>query len=249
MYRHSGPASGLPAPRPSVVPARLLAAVAAGALLLAACGGGGADVAGEPDPVADGDDLAGDATTADGAEGTAPADGTLSFGDDGGPRPTVDDFPGPETPAETEAAVEAREDELATATAPESVLPEIDRQLDEAPVGGEILDAVEPIDGAAPAAAGDPVPRNSSGEPATLDEAGALACANAEIAIGQLDSGQVSIALERIATAAHHAEASTRTGISQWVDPLSTVIVDGQLADVAPLVGFLTACTERGYEL
>ena len=115
---------------------------------------------------------------------------------------------------------------------------------------GELLDAVGPIDKAeSPADEPDGRARNGAGELFQLDDEASLACAQIEIAIGQLDVGLPAVAAERILAGAERAESSGIADIRSWSGPLRAVIDGGSIDDPAPLVGFLSVCTEGGYEL
>ncbi len=188
----------------------------------------------------DGESAGGDSGAGD--ESTVP-DGDLTFRD-----PEDEGFaPVDDNDVEPESAPEIDTSDLST---PDELIPEISEQLADGPTTDELLDSVDVLDGAGEVAVDpDGQSRNASGELARLDDEANLACAHSEIAVGQLDAGQVSIAMERIATAAHHADASGEPTVRAWVEPLESVIADGAIADLAPLVGFLSACTERGYEL
>lgn len=133
---------------------------------------------------------------------------------------------------------------------PELVIPAVADELQTGPSTDEILDAIEPVDASSDVASErDGEWRNSSGELAGLDDEANLACANVEIALGHLDGGRASIAAERVALAAQHAAASGQPTVVDWADPLRTAEVDGGTDDLAVLVGFISACAERGYEL
>lgn len=142
-----------------------------------------------------------------------------------------------------------------TAEEPEAVIEEVAEQLaasedDDLSDGGEVLDAIEPIDQASTEPpVDDGRPRNEVGELVTLDEEASLACAQVEIALGHIDDGLPSAATERIVSAAERAAASGVADIQAWAEPLRAVVADGPAEDLAPLIGFLSVCTEGGYEL
>ena len=129
----------------------------------------------------------------------------------------------------------------------------IERVADElGPIGGadELLDTIGPVDGAdEDASEPDGRPRNELGELLILDDEASLACAQIDIAIGLLDDGLPGIAIERIVGGADRADASELEDIRAWAEPLRAVVEGGAVTDPAPLVGFLTVCTEGGYEL
>lgn len=134
--------------------------------------------------------------------------------------------------------------------APDDVIDAVQVQLDDAPDGVDVLDSVDAVDTEADVApARDGQTRNSSGELVLLDDAGSLACAHVEIALGLVDSGNAFIATEKVASAAHQAGQSEIEEVRDWVEPLSATIATGSLDDVAPLVGFLSVCAAGGYEL
>lgn len=119
---------------------------------------------------------------------------------------------------------------------------------DDAPV--EALAAVDPIDdGDDSTPERDGRARNEIGELARLDEAANLACANIEIALGALDEGHDSEAAEHLAVAARAAADSGIEDVSEWSDRLAGVSTDPSTEDLATLIGFLSVCTEGGYEL
>jgi hypothetical protein len=88
--------------------------------------------------------------------------------------------------------------------------------------------------------------RNDIGEPVGLDDAGATACGNVEIALRSLDGDRGAVA-GHLTAAVAAARASTVAGVTAWADPLAAVDPRGE--DVTVLVGFLSACTRGGYEL
>ncbi len=133
---------------------------------------------------------------------------------------------------------------------PEAVIEEVADQLDDLDEGTEVLDAVDPVDQAADETpVDDGRPRNEVGELLTLDDEASLACAQIEIGIGHIDEGLPAAATERIVSGAERAEASAVADIRAWAEPLRAVVADGPAQDLAPLVGFLSVCTEGGYEL
>ncbi len=217
-------------------------------LLLAACSDGRTETTESDEPSTAVDDDTG-RTTDVGVDGNEVADG-LTFRDpaEDGFAPVVDNDVEPVAaePVATEPGGEQTED----GAAPDDVITDIAEQLADGSTEGDILDSVDVLDQKTDVAdERDGRSRNSSGEPVTLDDAANLACAHGEIAISQLDAGQTGIALERIATAGQYAEQSGQPSIQDWAAPLATVIVDGKVGDVAPLIGFLSVCTDGGYEL
>ncbi|MGB5756340.1 MAG: hypothetical protein WBM50_05455 [Acidimicrobiales bacterium] len=221
----------------------LAVALLASGIVLGACSDDASEMTGSNEsPVAVEDD-AGPIADA-GNDRNEVADG-LTFRDpaDDGFAPVVDNEVEP-------VGDETTPDPTAGDPAPEDVIADITDQLSDGPADGDILDSVDVLDHKTDVAdERDGRSRNSSGEPVTLDEAANLACAHGEIAISQLDAGQNAIALERIATAGQFAGQSGQPSIRVWVEPLSGVIVDGKVVDVAPLIGFLSVCTDGGYEL
>ena len=134
--------------------------------------------------------------------------------------------------------------------APDDVVPDVVERMQPAAAGQGLLDTVAAVDtiDEVPASR-DGRSRNEAGERATLDESASLACAQIELAIDQIDSGFGGIAAERILAGSKAAEASQLVGIQAWAEPLGDVVVGGSGAELAPLLGFLSVCTEGGYEL
>ena len=140
---------------------------------------------------------------------------------------------------------------------PEAAIDEIQSLLDEASVLGDdtpILDKVEPIDGG-------PTERvismregrriNEAGEAIQLDDAAALACANVEIALTALDDGDIARAAAGLDKAATLAGDSSVAALTPWSAVLedAAAAVDSPESDVSPLLAYLSACTQGGYEL
>ncbi len=188
-----------------------------------------------------GDDQPSDGVGYEGADDGS--GGELSFGD-----PTDDGFdevinvdvePEP-TPASAEEIL----------SRPDEVLPDVEEQIDPPAEGEEILDTVEVVDSAADVPSDrDGRTRNSAGELVVLDDHASLACAHAEVALSQLDVGNTSVAIERIWQAADQAGSSGVATVNDWQEPLAGIIAEGTADDVATLIGFLTVCTDGGYEL
>jgi hypothetical protein len=149
---------------------------------------------------------------------------------------------------------------------PDEVVPEIRRQLDELDGAGdrrrgEVLEAVEALDHAP--AAGQAIgirdgrTRNEAGELNRLDETAALACGDVERALTALDDGNERRAADLLASAADRAARSTVDDIEAWATTLADAIdIDADTdtdtdtsESLAALVGFLSACTQGGYEL
>lgn len=131
---------------------------------------------------------------------------------------------------------------------PAEVIEEAADEIADADDGGELLDTLEPVDDAADAPSEpDGRTRNGSGELVELDAEASLACANIEIAIGQLDGGFSAQAGEHVRSGAAQAEASGIADIRSWAQPL--LVAADTIDDPAPLVGFLSVCTKGGYEL
>jgi len=227
---------------------RVIACLVAVSLVLGACSGTGDATGGsEAEGAIDGPD---GGSTASGSVGGSAADGsggtgagTLSFGD----------------PADVgfEAVEDVEQDPVPLPSAageslsgPDEIIPGVTEQLARPADGDEILDTVDVVDdGTEVATERDGRSRNSTGELAVLDDAANLACAHVEIALSQLDDGQDSIAIERIWQAADRAGHSDIAAVREWQEPLSAVIAGGEVADLAPLIGFITVCAEGGYEL
>ncbi len=166
--------------------------------------------------------------------------GELSFGD-----PADEGF-APIEDIEVEVAELEEEDEVPV-EAPNEVLPET--PVVEVVAGEEILDAVDPVDEApTPAEAPrkrDGKARNDIGELVTIDEAASVACGNAEIAITELDEGNLTKAADHKSKAATFATDSATIGMNDWATSLS----GSEPADATTLVAFLKACSAGGYEL
>lgn len=95
--------------------------------------------------------------------------------------------------------------------------------------------------------------RNSSGELVVLDELAALACANVEIALSDIDSGDLPGAVEHIIEAAARAADSELVEIQVWSSTLKGSFAEGagrgQPLNATVLVGFLQVCIDGGYVL
>lgn len=139
---------------------------------------------------------------------------------------------------------------------PEDVLPEL-----RAEVGDALQDAVDSPDvdildvaklpDLAPtdeevASFDDGHQRTSSGRLIVLDELASLACANIEIALGEIDEGQLPSAKEHISTAGERAGRSEVDAVEKWSDALGDA-ASGDSIDATTLVGFLSVCIEGGY--
>ncbi len=172
-------------------------------------------------------------------------------------------LPASDQPIEPEPQISVGQPELGR---PDEVLPEVRRQLDGLDGAGdrgrgEVLEAVEPLDQAP--AAGQAVgirdgrTRNEAGELNRLDEAAAMACGDVERALTALDDGDERAAADLVASAADRAARSTVDDIDAWSTTLAaTVDTDTGIdtdtdtgGSLAVLVGFLSACTQGGYEL
>lgn len=165
---------------------------------------------------------------------------TLGDPADVGFEPVVDDEVEPIEAADP-AAVDLTED------SPAEVVAEVDDQIASSGTTGPLLDAVDPIDAAAPVEA-DGRPRNELGELVELDEAASLACAKVEIAIGALDDGEVAAASDGVVAGSGYAGRSAVADIRAWAAPLEEAAT-GSLGQPATLIGFLSICAEGGYEL
>lgn len=234
---------------------RWLPALGLAAVLTAAGCGSPSDETSAP---ADAVDLPAELVAADGDDGAAGADDQSEDGGDGSGEATdaVDGSPGwgvaiedvetvPAEPIDPDS-VELSDD--APATVIDKVADEI-ASADGTGAGDGLLDAVDPVDGAEqPPSEPDGRSRNGSGELLVLDEEASLACANVEIAIGQLDEGRGDVAGDHVRSGADSAEASGIADIRSWADPLRAAAAV-EAGDPAALIGFLTVCTEGGYEL
>ncbi len=192
---------------------------------------------------ADGDDGEGRTGDGDGAAGDA-TDTTDAA--DGGSDVVIEDVETvPAEPIDTDS-VELSDD------APAAVIDKVADEIaasDDGGTGGELLDAVDPVDGAEqPPSEPDGRSRNGYGELLVLDDEASLACANVEIAIGELDEGRGDVAGDHVRSGADRAEASGIADIRSWADPLRAAAAV-EAGDPAALIGFLTVCTEGGYEL
>ena len=171
--------------------------------------------------------------------------------------------PGPSAPAEPSGAAEPIADEdQPDLGEPDEVMAEIEEELDDEAVSGdEALDALEPLDEEPsnaeirdardnredPGLAVVDGPRNEAGEVVELDEAASLACADVERALTAVDEGAADTAAADVASAADRAATSGIADIAAWSEPLGEWnSADG---DPAVLLGFLSSCTEGGYEL
>jgi hypothetical protein len=92
------------------------------------------------------------------------------------------------------------------------------------------------------------LPLGDFGEPVALDEAAMLACSQVELAIDLVDGGDVNLVGERLASAASWAQASDLTAMNGWFDSLVDAGQGGDV-DIITLIGFLTLCSQGGYEL
>lgn len=242
-HHPSRPGAPLAAARRWLPPS--VAAIAV-ATILAGCGSSDrlpVDAApGDGDPVAgiDGDPVAG---VDDGGE--ANPDGTSTstgLGDptDAGFEPVVDAEIDPE--ANDPAGVDL------TADDPDEVVARVAAEMAETTGGDGLLDTVAAIDAGRPTRTDDGRPRNELGELVSLDEAASLACGLVEIAVGDLDAGEVGDAGEGVRAAAGHAGRSDVADIRDWAGPLDEAAAS-PLEEPASLIGFLSVCTEGGYEL
>ncbi len=165
------------------------------------------------------------------------------------------------TPGLSEPASPAA-DEQPDLGQPDEVMAEIEEELDDEAVSGdESLDALEPLDEEPSDAeiqdaredredAGLAVvdgPWNEAGELVELDESASLACADVERALTAVDEGAAATAAADVASAADRAAGSGIADIAAWSETLEDW--DGADGDAAVLLGFLSSCTEGGYEL
>jgi len=223
-----------------------LIAVGAGALTLSACGNG-ADV------------IVSDAGVPSGGEPTAQAEPTIPTD---GEQPAE---PADSQPADGQPADEDSGDNTAPSDPdgkPGEVVAEIREELDDAPISGdEALDALdEPLDeeptraeirearnDRADTGVSAEGPRNEAGEPLELDEAASLACADVERALTAFDEGSADSAVADADSAAGRAGDSAVADIAEWSEALGAWT--GADNDPAVLLGFLSTCTDGGYEL
>lgn len=252
MYRRR-PRFGLPElvspPRPPRLVPSLVGLVAALALTLSACSSTVDQSAtdGPDDGTAEATEPDGGTSNDSGSDGGAFGDGDsettdpVSFGD-----PADAGFEEVEEPEP--APVPVDDDDREVLSAPADVIPEIEEQLDAAPEAEEILDTVAIID-KAPVDDGEDKGRSAVGGLALLDEPASLACAHIEISLTLIDEGNPSEAVARVRSAGEQAEGSELSTVRSWSSPITDAIVDGEVADFAPLIGFLSVCAEGGYEL
>lgn len=241
----------------------LLTAFIGSTILLAACGGDPvtvtADAAGAAaqieNPEADGvidDDT--DGTDPDGGDPDTTDPEADAAADPDGTEPSGDAEPTPEAEAatDTETEPEAVAEVVAEVEAAMTEEPEaVDETLDslEAPLDDEAT-AVDVSDARDERELGESntAPRNESGEPNQLDEAAALACAEVERALTALDENDLAASAASIAAASDWAAQSGSADVADWSTALasaSTALDD----DISTVVGFLSVCTEGGYEL
>lgn len=172
------------------------------------------------------------------------ADGLLPATDDGLPDPSnlaID---------EPEPVVDESQPELGN---PDDLIDEAASQLaevDDSDTTAEILSTVKPID-TAPELGAEVNPRdgrsrNEAGELSRLDEPAALACGDIERALTAMDEGDRTQARDLVTSASAHAADSSINDITTWSETLSAIPSSD---DLSPLLGFLTACTQGGYEL
>ncbi len=192
-------------------------------------------------------DDSGEAAGQDGDESAEAVEQNLEFGDPG----EVDGFE-PVTDIDDDPA-DDRSESLPSLTVddPEAVIAEVTEQLEAGQIDVEALGGLPPVDqDSAPSnPERDGRSRNEAGELLRLDEAASLACAQIEIALGHLDDGVASGAAERVASASAQAGQSTVAEVNAWAELLRGVVIDGSGDDLATLIGFLSVCTEGGYEL
>lgn len=247
MAIHHPPRAGRARRSPGSVPLwglRVGLALSVG-IVAAGCSSSGDDASALPDELTAAEDAEAGTDQPAGTTGEEPSTGIVV--DDGfvaeGFEPIEEGDDDPEPPAEAES-VELTDD------SPAAVIDAVADDVDGLQEGQELLDAIGPLDRAEPPSGeSDGRPRNGVGELLELDAEASLACGQVEIAIGQLDIGLPGVATERILSAADRADASAIEDISTWADPLRDVVDGGPIDDPAPLVGFLSVCTEGGYEL
>lgn len=141
-------------------------------------------------------------------------------------------------------------DELRDVSAPDEIIADVEAELPEDGSTENVLDAIEPIDRDIDLTT-DRQGRttNEAGELVGLDDQASLACANIEIALTALDEGQDSTATGQVRTASARASESAMASINEWSEPLAASITGEAVADIAPLIGFISVCAEGGYEL
>ncbi len=157
--------------------------------------------------------------------------------------------------------LDAPDPEPFRAASPEAALSEIAAELDKsagsATSATPLLDQVGPIDDAPTGTVigireGRRI--NEAGEANRLDEAAALACGNVEIALTALDEGRADEAADHLRTASTMAADTSVPAMNAWSSILEQSATDVAAArrspaDGSPLLAFLTACTQGGYEL
>jgi len=93
----------------------------------------------------------------------------------------------------------------------------------------------------------DDAPLNEQGVPILLDEAGILACANAQFARDALDFGDVNAAATNLETGANRAEPSAVAPIAEAADSLRNALAESQPRNV--INAFLGICETYGHQL
>ena len=232
---------------------RAASLVAAAVLVIAACGDRAESASSRGDNQAGTDARIGRAGLAD----VDPDRGRTSGS--GVPVPATDDWTdgGDSGPIEAEPRITEGRPVLGT---PDELVPEMRQQLDDADANspghdGDVLEIVEPLDRAPapeePVDLRDGHRRNEAGELNHLDEPAALACSDVERALTALDDGDRQAATGLLVSAANRADRSTVDDIVAWSTTLAEPVDPGSENNrsLAPLLGFLSACTRGGYEL
>lgn len=241
----------------------VIAGAAALALTLSACSAG-ADQTSETGAQATnsatsaGDGGSGDSAPGDGVSDDS-ASGDVTSGEESQPvvtsRPTTSlvDVPlrSDDNVLELDELPEIEEPELAK---PEEAVAEVKPEVEELTPEQEPLDALKEIaeqttTTAPPSdAKRDGYTRNDAGQLLILDDAANLACADVEIGLTALDSGDVASANSHISSASSRAGSSRNSSIASWSETLATASeLDGE--SVSVLVGFIAVCAEGGYEI
>ncbi len=143
---------------------------------------------------------------------------------------------------------ELAEEIAAAAASPDVAILDVAGIVDDGPTREEIE------------AFGDGNTRNSSGELVILDELASLACANVEIALSNIDAGDIGGAVDHLATASERTAGSELEGIRAWSQALADSVsgeasngADAALGaasiDATVLIGFLSVCIDGGHVL
>jgi hypothetical protein len=152
------------------------------------------------------------------------------------PEVETPELPTPENFA-PEGADEVRETLEDAIASPDVAILDVAGLRDEGPTAQEVADF------------GDGNPRSGSGELVILDEGAALACANTELALYDLDADRLDEAVQRINTAAEWAASSSTVSFDAWSEELTKAVADEGAIDPVPLIGIFAACLDGGYDI